>query len=83
MIVQFFLFVIFSLIKFILGALPAFPRITVSVDFTFLTQALRVVNQLISLNVVGSLFLAYLAVEMVFFIWSFINWLLHKIPGVS
>lgn len=83
MIVKFFLFLIFTVIKAILSALPAFPTISAPVDFTYLTQGLRLVNQFINLKVVGSLLIAFLLVKFIFFLWSFINWLLHKIPGVS
>lgn len=83
MITKFLLSLIFGLVKFLLSILPTFPTIDVKVDFTLLMQAIRFLNQFIDLRVVGYLMGAYLTVLLIMFIWSLVNWILHKIPGVS
>lgn len=83
MILKMFLGALFFVIKSILSALPEFPRPSVNLDFTWLMQLVRILNQFIDLKVVGSLMIVWLLVELSLFSWSIINWIIHKIPGVS
>lgn len=75
---------VFGLISFILGLLPAFPSFdAIEISLLPMLYVFGLVNNFVSISLLGSCLLLILVVYNIRFVWSIFTWLLSKIPFIS
>ena len=84
MIIEFFFDIIFGFLEFLIGCFPEFPDFSIlNVALSPLFYVLKLINNFVSVPLLGRCGLIILFVYNIKFAWSIVMWLIRKIPGVS
>lgn len=84
MILEMIFDVFFFFARFIVGLFPAFPRFSsLNTSLSPLFTVVALINNFISIPLLGRCLLIVLVIYNLKFVWSIIMWLVRKIPGVS
>lgn len=84
MIVECLCIVFFGLANLLLGILPTFPSFeTLNVSIAPVLYVFGLVNNFVSVSLLGNCLLIILIVCNIRFVWSILMWLVRKIPFIS
>lgn len=84
MIVECLCIVFFGLANLLLGILPTFPSFeTLNVSIASVLYVFGLVNNFVSVSLLGNCLLIILIVCNIRFVWSILMWLVRKIPFIS
>lgn len=84
MLIEWLCIVIFGVANLLLGILPTFPSFeNLNISITPFLYIFGLVNNFISVSLLGNCLLIILVVCNLRFIWSILMWFVRKIPFIS